>query len=186
MPPREHAVCVCCHQKFLRANRTNMYTSSDAASVTAPRSDLCDECRRHQGNSVEQQLHRYRDHELILGERLYAADQYARKAAQEKKDAREQAASALRSRDRMAQWLKQVQDLHTLRPNGACTCGKAKGCATAELLVGDRWLSQRLSRVALPDEGEHDWERRTERLTRREPWMDGRAEPGKPSTRGTA
>lgn len=171
MSSREIAVCSCCHLKFRRVIRTNQYTVSQATSVTAPREDICDDCRHHQGATTDQQLRKHQNHEQRLVEHLYAANQYARKAEQDKKDSREQVASALSSRKRMAECLKQVQDLHTLRPNGSCSCGKAKGCRTAEVIANNRWLLARLNEVDLPED-EEIWQRPTERLNRRAPWME--------------
>lgn len=172
MSSREFALCSCCHLKFRRVIRTNQYTVSQAMSVTAPRQDLCDECRHHQGATTEQQLRKHQDHEQRLAERLYAADLYARKAEQAKKDSKEQAASALRSRQRMAECLKQVQDLHSLRPNGSCTCGKDKGCKTAEVIAGNRWLLRMLTNVDLPEDGGDEvWQRQPERFDSPARWM---------------
>lgn len=152
MATREHARCKCCHQPFVRVARTNQYTVSDGSSVTAPNPDLCDECRPHQGSSVEHQLRKHKAHEQKLTESLYAADKYARDAQQKIKDARQQTAAALKSRERMAQALKTVQDLHTLRPNGSCTCGVTKTCRTADVIADNRWLLRMRDRVPLLDE----------------------------------
>jgi hypothetical protein len=146
MPRRVIRTCDCCTLKFPAMDRADMYNVTGENAPRNLKRLLCTECLYHQGESTEQQLKRYKDHEPKLLEARDAAAAWAEKAERKIADSREQVASALRSRELALQMLREVQDIHTMRPDGGCTCGIKKDCRTANVLFNRR--IQPLLRIA--------------------------------------
>lgn len=69
--------------------------------------------------------------------------------------------SALRSRDRSVKYLQRLNDLHTMGPDGACSCGTRKDCASAKLLY-ERWPQQQIQRLDDREQEEADEEAEAE------------------------
>lgn len=147
MATYETVTCTCCDIPFQRVDRTNLYTSSNDSSVTAPNADHCQDCRYHQGSTLEKRLARAETHEKKFRERLMQAKAGARKAEAAAREAREQTAAALQSRTDMARLLQDVQELHVQKLDGRCECGRQRNCPTAEL-VGSPRSYQFISRSA--------------------------------------
>lgn len=147
MTRRIAATCTCCGLKFLAADRSDMYSVTGDIGTGSRKAPAlhCQDCRYHQGSAPEQELKRHQDHEPKLRHALEAAAAYAVKAEKQVAESRERVSSALHSRDRAIAKLSQVQDLHTLKPDGACTCGIKKDCRTAAALY-ERWLQSQLQR----------------------------------------
>ena len=123
-----------------------MYNVTGENAPRNPRRLLCTECLYHQGQDVEQQLKRYKDHEPKLLEARDAAAAYAVRAEKRVAESREKVASALRTREHVLAKLREVEDIHTMRPDGTCTCGIKMNCRTANVLF-DRRLQPLLRRV---------------------------------------
>jgi hypothetical protein len=107
---------------------------------------LCSTCTYHQSEEVNQTAKRHREHEEMLRERLMAASEWARKAEEERKQFGQKMHWALKSRDRTIKVLREINDMHELRSDLSCTCGKPKGCKVAELL-DDRGIQQLIRKV---------------------------------------
>ena len=138
--------CECCGLPFLAADRGDMYSVTGDSSPRRPARMLCGTCRYHQGDAPEQQLKRYREHEPELRKALKAAADYAERTQRDVRVSREKVSAALDSRDRAIEKLQAANDLHELRPNGACSCGVKSNCRTAAVLY-DRWLQGMISRA---------------------------------------
>lgn len=107
---------------------------------------LCSICTYHQSDEIHQTAKRHREHEVMLRERLAAASEWAATADGERKKFGEKMHCALKSRDRTINVLRQTSDLHELRSDLGCKCGKPKDCKIAELL-DDRGIQQLIHRV---------------------------------------
>ncbi len=129
---------------------------------------LCSICTYHQSQEINQTAKRHREHEEMLRERLAAASEWARSAEVERNQFGEKMHWALKSRDRMIKVLRQINDMHELRSDLSCKCGKHKGCKIAELL-DDRGIQQLIRRV---DEFEADQHRKEQmwREIQRDPY----------------
>jgi hypothetical protein len=92
------------------------------------------------------ELKRAQDHEALLRERIGAADTYARTAEARVNKFRERTAAALGSRERSVQVLRDVAELHTLRPRDGCSCGRAGQCQTANR-INARWVQDMINRL---------------------------------------
>lgn len=107
---------------------------------------LCTICRYHQSKEIQQTAKRHSDHVDMLRVRLTAASEWAEKAGTERDEAREKMQFAYKSRDRTISVLRQVNDMHELRPDGSCKCRMQKGCKIGKLL-DDRGIRQLIQRV---------------------------------------
>ena len=133
---------------------------------------LCSICTYHQNDEIHQTAKRHREHEVMLRERLAAASEWAATADGERKKFGEKMHLALKSRDRTIKVLRQVSDMHELRSDLSCKCGKPKGCKIADLL-DDKGIQQLILRV---DESEAEQKRKEQmwREIQRDPyaWED--------------
>lgn len=92
----------------------------------------CTTCQGHRySNSA---LQRDTDHKAMWQE-------YLRELNAELDEAYARMKSAYRTRATALDALGRVNDIHDLRPNGQCTCGKKGKCQVAEILA-DRFVSQ--------------------------------------------
>jgi hypothetical protein len=128
------AECICCELKQRLPDRIG----------ETERDRICSTCRTHPGPRLA--LKRAQDHEALLRDRIGAADGYARRAEVQVNKFRERTASALESRDRAVQVLRDLSVLHTLRPGDGCTCGRTGQCETANRLNA-RWVQDRINRL---------------------------------------
>jgi hypothetical protein len=124
--------CLCC---ALRYDELPYRDKHDRA--------LCSTCRFHQSTENNQTVKRHQEHEAMLRERLDKSSVWASEVAAENKKVKQDVYFAYRTRDRAANLLQKVNDLHQLRPDGSCLC-KQRNCKTAEILE-DR-LAQTLIR----------------------------------------
>lgn len=149
MPARVIRRCECCDLPFRAADRGDMYSvTSDVSPGFAKRTAmLCPDCRYHQGQAPEQRLKRLEDHEPKILKAKEAAADWAEKTERQVREYKERVFSALQSRDRAIDVLAKVQDIHTMKPDGACTCGIKKDCRTAQVLYG-RWTQDMIRRRA--------------------------------------
>lgn len=141
--------CECCGLPFKAADRGDMYNVTDDVSpgFRKPQAMHCQECRYHQGDSDGQRLKKLEAHESELRRAKDAAADWAKKAEREVSDLRRRVGSALQSRDQAIDILAKVQDIHTMKPDGACTCGIKKDCRTAQAIYG-RWTQEMILRRA--------------------------------------
>ena len=102
----------------------------------------------------------------MLRERLAAATESASYAGEHRKQFGEKMHSALRSRDRTIHVLRQINDMHELRSDGICKCGKPKGCKIGALL-NDRGVQQLIRRVDEHEAEQRDRERHHREVMRR-------------------
>lgn len=115
-------------------------------TVASASPGLCTTCRYHQSLEINQTVKRYSEHEDMLRERFQAASKHAEEATVDRKAFGEKMHWAIRSRDRTIWILRQISDMHELRPDGRCKCGDAKSCKVAHLL-DDRGIQQLIRRV---------------------------------------
>ena len=140
MPRRVQSRCQCCdlNQAFL-----------DRGDGIVRRSGaVCSHCEFHRGPLDE--LKRAHDHERLVREQLGACRAWATQTQQEISRKHDQVKASYelveRSRDherRAYELIGRVNDLHTLRPSGDCTCGK-RNCPTAAIIYQD-WVQARVN-----------------------------------------
>lgn len=139
MPRRVQSRCECCglNQTFL-----------DRGDGIARRSDsVCSHCEFHRGPLDD--LKRAQDHERLVRDQLHACRTWAEQTQREISRKHDQVRAAYqlveRSRNherRAYELIGRINDLHTLRPNGECTCGK-RDCPTAAIVYQD-WVQAQL------------------------------------------
>ena len=110
------------------------------------RDRICAGCLSHQGDADSAQAKRAQQHEAMLRERLKAAKDAANLAYAARNEYREKMRSAYSSRERAASYLSKINNLHELRPSGACSCGVKKGCKTAALIY-EPWVQQMIHKI---------------------------------------
>ncbi len=140
MPRRVRRRCQCCQLG---------QTFADRADGVSRRSDtVCARCEFHRGPNDE--LQRAQDHEALVREQLDACRSWATRTEVEVKRRRDQVAAAYELVDRERQkqerafdLIGRINDLHTVRPSGDCTCAK-RGCQTASLVYQD-WVQARVN-----------------------------------------
>ena len=172
MPEKRQTRCPCCSMPYTVNVRSSLHEDA-TGTVNQNRAydHVCSECKGHQGSSPEQRLRKFEEDWPRLQYLKNQAGMYAASKELEIKDAKRQTARALQSREDMARRLKKVEAMHTMRPDGSCTCGLRK-CRTSEVFFGDRWLQDRLARLPEPDlEHEELLRRPRESFERRERWM---------------
>jgi hypothetical protein len=157
------AICSCCGLKQNFRDHQSLEAS--------PRSGVCGVCYAHRSPSVEQRLKKAQEHEAMLRERFEKSSAWAAKAEAEVKEARQRVAIAYKSRDRAIRILRDLNDLHILRPNGACSCGVKRNCKSAAKLY-DRWTQNLIQRVDEQEERALRWRRDSSVFDDDDDWYD--------------
>ncbi len=102
---------------------------------------VCVRCTPHEpleGETPERRAERAEKHEALLRDRVRWLEQSKASHDREKKDARDQVSSALRSRDEYRAVVVDVAQFHLEAPSGACSCSK-KNCPTLKALNRSRY-----------------------------------------------
>jgi hypothetical protein len=82
----------------------------------------CRSCQRHLGEDPASRLQRAASHEEMLRERLEAARKAEVAAYGECDVQRDRARMAYEARERAVEQLREVSELHVIRPDGRCSC----------------------------------------------------------------
>ncbi len=112
----------------------------------------------------------------MLRERFEKSSAWAAAAQVEVNEARQRVAIAYKSRDRAIRILRDLNDLHTLRPNGVCSCGVKRNCKSAAKLY-DRWTQNLIQRVDEQERRALHWRRDSSVLDDDDDWFDDGAPP---------
>jgi hypothetical protein len=99
---------------------------------------FCRVCMNHQGDDPVRVLRRAENHEALLRARLNAAATAADTAYAARDEYKAKMYHAYNSREKAVRYLARVNDLHTLRPNGTCSCGMKPRCRTAAVIY-ENW-----------------------------------------------
>lgn len=107
---------------------------------------VCSHCIGHQGPSPDSALRRAEKHVTLLQERLESARVAADEAYKARDDYKSKMHHAYNSREKAIRYLQRVNDLHALRPNGACSCGLRNACRTAAVIY-ENWSQNMIGKL---------------------------------------
>ncbi len=82
----------------------------------------------------------------MLRERLAAAREAADEAYKERTVYKEKMHAAYGSRENGVRYLRKVNNLHILKPDGRCSCGMRRGCRTAEVIY-THWVQSMIQKL---------------------------------------
>lgn len=90
----------------------------------------------------------------MLRVQLTAASEWAKRAETERDDAFRRMKRAFSSRDHAVGYLQRILDIHDVKIDGSCKCGKRTGCTVGTILA-EKWARQMIGRKDRADDEEY-------------------------------
>lgn len=131
--------------------------------------ELCPACFEHRGSNNEMQIRRHSEHADMLRGRLAAASQWAERAEAERDDVRDRMRQAYSSRERAVRYLQRINNMHSMRGDGSCSCGVRRNCRVAALIY-EKWPQSMIAKLDRIDE-ERERELRALTPERGDDWL---------------
>ena len=127
---------------------------------------MCSPCIEHRGANTEMMIRRGQEHEEMLRFRWEAARTAANNYEERMK-------SAFRSRETAVRYLMRLDEIHSIKREGSCTCGRKRDCPSAEILSSG-WVQDMIRKVEQRDSEGRDlygcwWDDDDDDLPPREP-----------------
>jgi hypothetical protein len=109
-----------------------------------PRPTICALCSEHRAVNLTER--RAIEHEALLRDALEVASSWADEAYRERTEYKDRMHAAYGSREISLRYLRDILNLHRMRPDGSCSCGRKRGCPSAELLQKP-WVHQQVTKL---------------------------------------
>jgi hypothetical protein len=112
--------------------------------VGEPRPTICPVCQEHWAVNLTER--RAVEHEALLRDALAVVLSWMDTANRERAEYKDKMHAAYSSRETSVRYLRDILSLHTLRPDGACSCGQKRGCRSGEFLQKP-WVQQQVLKL---------------------------------------
>lgn len=108
------------------------------------RPTICALCLEHRAVNLSER--RALEHAELLRVAVAVLKDLERDARKQRDEYKERMHGAYSSRETSVRYLRDVLNLHTMHPDGSCSCGMKRGCRSAELLQKP-WVHQQVTNL---------------------------------------